>query len=99
MKILFLNLLMSFTTPTSDSYTVGDFDWVLRELNSESILVMATDEIEAKVKIFDAAGNLIKEILKKDFNENDMKISEYKVLTASEFMFEYLGDSYFLLED
>ncbi len=99
MKILFLNLLMSLTTPTSDMYTVEDYDWVLQELNSESAMTMVASEIEAKVKVFDAAGNLVKEILKKDFNENNMETSEYKVLSASAFMFEYLGDSYFLLEE
>lgn len=98
MKILFLNLLMSIATETS-LHETENYDWVLEELNAESIEMMAGTEIEAKVKVFDAAGNLVKVILKRDFNENDMSASEHKVLSTSAFMFDYLGDSYFLLED
>jgi hypothetical protein len=53
---------------------------------------------DSKVKIFDAAGNLVMEILRSNFEDNKMEKSEYKLIAKSAFMFDYLGDAYYLLE-
>ena len=99
MKILLLNLLMSVSIHANDTYAVEDYTWVLNELNAEAAEMVLTGMAESKVKIFDATGNLIKEILKADFDENTMDNSEYRLMAKSAFMFNYLGDSYYLLED
>jgi len=99
MKILLLNLLMSVSIHANETGAVEDYSWVLDELNAEAAEMVITEIAENKVKIFDAAGNLIKEILKADFDENTMDNSEYRLMAKSAFMFSYLGDSYFLLEE
>jgi len=99
MKILLLNLLMSVSVHANETDVVEDYSWVLDELNAETAEMVITEFAERKVKIFDAAGNLVKEILKADFDENTMNNSEYGLLAKSAFMFNYLGDSYFLLEE
>ena len=98
MKILLLNLLMSVATQATETNGSEDYSWVLQELNKQTTEVTMAGAVDNKVKIFDAAGNLVKEILKVDFEENKMKTSEYKIIAKSAFMFDYLGDSYFLLE-
>ncbi|MCP4460027.1 MAG: hypothetical protein GY816_18690 [Cytophagales bacterium] len=99
MKILLLNLMMSVSIHANETNAVDDYTWVLDELNAEATEMVMTNFDESKVKIFDAAGNLMKEILKSDFDENSMNNSEYRLIAKSAFMFDYLGDSYFLLED
>lgn len=98
MKILLLNLLMSVATQATENNS-EDYSWVLKELNNQTSEVAMAGAIDNKVKIFDAAGNLVKEILKADFEDNKMEKSEYKLVSKSAFMFDYLGDSYFLLEN
>ena len=99
MKILLLNLLMNVSLHTSDTEATEDYTWVLDELNAEQTELVASQDLESMVNVFDADGNLVKEILKADYDENNMTTSEYKTLSKSAFMFDYLGDSYFLLED
>jgi len=99
MKILLLNLLMSVSIHASETDAVEDYSWVLDELNAEAAEMVTTEFAESKVKIFDAAGNFVEEILKADFDENTMNSSEYGLMAKSAFMFSYLGDSYFLLEE
>jgi hypothetical protein len=98
MKILLLNLLMSVATQATEMNGTEDYSWVLQELNEQATDMTMVKSIESKVKIFDAAGNLVREILKADFEENQMENSEYRIIAKSAFMFDYLGDSYFLLE-
>ena len=99
MKILLLNLLMSVSIHVNETDAVEDYSWVLDELNAEAAEMVIAEIAENKVKIFDASGNLVREILKADFDENTMENSEYRLMAKSEFMFSYLGDSYFLLEE
>lgn len=99
MKILLLNLLMSVATSATDVNEVEDYSWVLNELNADVTELSVAAQVDEKVKIFDKAGNLVKEILKTDFLENKMERVEIKLITNSAHMFDYLGDSYFLLED
>ena len=99
MKILLLNLMMNVSLHTGETTDNEDYTWVLDELNTESADMLIAGELESKVKIFDATGNLVQEISKADFDENNMDNSEYKLMEKSAFMFDYLGDSYFLLED
>lgn len=99
MKILLLNLLMNVATGATDVREVEDYNWILDELNNEMVTLSVAVELDEKVKIFDKAGNLISEILKTDFDENKLENAQYKLLTKSAHMFDYLGDSYFLLED
>ena len=99
MKILLLNLLMSVATTATDAKEVEDYNWLLDELNAEVTTLTVTADLDEKVKIFDETGNLISEILKSDFDENNLNMAEYKLLANSAHMFDYLGDSYFLLED
>lgn len=99
MKILLLNLLMNVATSATDVREVEDYSWVLDELNAEVTELSIAAELDEKVKIFDATGNLVKEILKTDFFENNLEGAEYAIISKSAHMFDYLGDSYFLLED
>lgn len=99
MKILLLNLLMSISIHANETDVVEDYTWVLDELNAKAAEMVLTSIEKYKVNIFDVEGNLVKEILKADFDENTMDNSEYRLLAKSVFMFDYLGDSYFLLED
>ena len=99
MKILLLNLLMNVATGATDVNGTEDYNWILDELNSDAVELSVMSEIKEKVKIFDASGNLIQEILKTDFNDNKMNSNEFKLMSQSAHMFDYLGDSYFLLED
>ena len=99
MKILLLNLLMSVSIHANETDVVEDYSWVLDELNAETAEMVITEIAESKVKIFDVAGNLMQEILKADFDENTMDNSEYRLMAKSAFMFNYFGDSYFLLEE
>jgi hypothetical protein len=89
---------MNVATHATEMNGSEDYSWVLQELNDQTTEMSMVKTLESKVKIFDAAGNLVREILKADFEENAMENSEYKVIAKSVFMFEYLGDSYFLLE-
>ena len=90
---------MSVATQAAESNGSEDYSWVLEELNNQATEMTMASAVDSKVKIFDAAGNLVKEILKADFEENSMETSEYKLVAKSAFMFDYLGDSYFLLEN
>ena len=99
MKILLLNLMMSVSIHANETDATEDYTWVLDELNAEAAEMVLTNIEESKVKIFDATGNLVQEILKADFDENNMNNSEYRLIAKSAFMFDYLGDSYFLLEE
>ena len=99
MKILLLNLLMNVSLHTGETEAAEDYTWVLDEMNAEQIEMISSQDLETKVKVFDAEGNLVQEILKADYDENNMSSSEYKLLSKSAFMFDYLGDSYFLLEE
>ena len=99
MKILLLNLLMSVTTGVTDATEAEDYSWVLDELNKEIAAAVVVNETEEMVKIFDANGNLVEEITKMNFLENNLENGERKVMLKSAHMFDYLGDSYFLLED
>ncbi len=98
MKILLINLLMSVSIHANETDAAEDYTWVLDELNAETAEMAMTELGESKVKIFDSAGNLVREISKTDFDENTMENSEYRLMAKSAFMFDYLGDSYFLLE-
>ena len=99
MKILLLNLLMSVTTSVTDATETEDYSWVLDELNTEIPAISIMTEVDEMIKVFDSEGNLIDEILKADFLENNMEHVEHKVMLKSAHMFDYLGDSYFILED
>ena len=99
MKILLLNLLMNVATSATEVNETQDFNWILNELNAEVAELAIAANVNEKVKIFDQAGNLIQEILRTDFDENKLNNAQYKVLLKSAHMFDYLGDSYFLLED
>lgn len=99
MKILLLNLLMNVATGTGDMAVVDDYNWLLDEMNAEVTTVTQVTNITEMVKIFDKAGNLVTEISKADFDENNMNGSQFKLLSKSAHMFDYLGDSYFLLEE
>lgn len=99
MKILLLNLLISVTTGVTDATEIEDYSWVLDELNKEVTSMTVTENVEEMIKVFDTKGNLIEEILKTDFLENDMENVEHKIMLKSAHMFDYLGDSYFILED
>jgi len=98
MKILLLNLLLNVAN-TGDATTPENYQWLIDELNQDATVMTLTANIENKVKFFDEAGNLVQEISKTDFEENNMNDSEIKLVSKSVFMFDYLGDSYFLLED
>lgn len=97
MKILLLNLLMSVATQATETNGTEDYSWVLQELEQTTEVTMVANA-DSKVKIFDAAGNLVKEILRTNFEENKMDKTEYKLIAKSAFMFDYLGDAYYLLE-
>lgn len=99
MKILLLNLLMNVATGTADVNEAQDFNWILEELTAEVVELTTVASVDEKVKIFDQAGNLIEEIMKVDFDENKLDKAQYRILLNSAHMFDYLGDSYFLLED
>lgn len=98
MKILLLNLLMNLATNAEVMNGTEDYSWVLQSMEDQNVEVSMAGTIENKVKIFDQAGNLVKEILRADFENNQMERSDYKLLAKSAFMFDYLGDSYFLLD-
>lgn len=99
MKILLLNLLMNVATVSTEVNEVEDYNWLLDELNAEVATLAEATKIVGSVKIFDNAGNLVSEISKTDFDENKLNSAEYKILAQSAHMFDYLGDSYFLLEE
>ena len=99
MKILLLNFLVTIATHSTEMGDVEDYTWVLDELNAETTEMTVSSTFESKVKIFDVSGNLVKEILKSDIEDNNLESAEYKIVAQSAFMFDYLGDSYFLLED
>jgi len=98
MKILLLNLLMSVATQATETNGTEDYSWVLQELDVQTTEMTMVANTDSKVKIFDAAGNLVKEILRTNFEENKMDKTEYKLIAKSAFMFDYLGDAYYLLE-
>lgn len=99
MKILLLNLLMTVSVNSTDANYNEDYDLLLADDNMEAIQLMIADNTTEKVKIMDADGNLVREITKADFNTNDMEPADYKMLSSSSHMFDYLGDAYYLLEE
>ena len=65
--------------------------WVSDELNERAAEMIIADLEESRVKIFDAAGNLVDEISKAGFDKNTMKNSEYRLMAKSAFIFNYLA--------
>ena len=63
MKILLLNLIMSVSTHANKTGAVEDYTWVLDELNAEAAEMVLPELGESKVKVFDADGNFVDEIL------------------------------------
>ena len=98
MKILLLNLLMNVAVGATETPGTEDYKWLLDEMNMEMATLTVAIDLDEKVKIFDNSGNLVEEILKTDLNDSNVENSEYKVLSKSAHMFDYLGDSYYLLE-
>jgi hypothetical protein len=89
---------MNFSTVTADVESANFWNSELEALNRDiETMVIAPNTIE-KVKIMDAEGNVMMEILKSDFNTNRMSIDEHLALSSSEFMFDYLGDAYYILD-
>ncbi|NND63469.1 MAG: hypothetical protein HKN48_09780 [Flavobacteriaceae bacterium] len=84
---------------TESSTMNENYNWLVEDSAFEEIELIIDESFKAKVKIMDANGNVIKEILKADFNTNNMEVSDYKMLSGSSHMFDYLGDTYYLLEN
>ncbi len=97
MKIFLLNLILSVSANT-EAVNTDDYKWVLEALQEESASMSAV-ATEGKVKIVDTFGNVVKEILKADYNENNVDANTIMTLSQSSFMFESLGNAYYLLED
>ncbi len=99
MKILLLNLLMSLSLGTDSNTVSKDYAWITEDRAIEEINLTITENITEMVKIMDAKGNVVREITKADFTTNNMEVSDYKMLSSSSHMFDYLGDAYYLLEE
>jgi hypothetical protein len=96
MKTLIFNLLLSLASG-NDVHVAEDYRWVLDEINTE--VAMDMTDLDVKVKIFDATGNLVKEISKTDYLANKLSTADRQLVRKSSLMFEYLGDSYLLMEN
>jgi hypothetical protein len=92
MKILFINLLFNVAFGIEAPAT-ADYSWVIEELNASTEMVMV-ETIPSKVKVFDASGNLVTEFCKSE----NLNKNERGILAKSALMYEYLGDSYYLLD-
>ncbi|MEQ9229617.1 MAG: hypothetical protein RIF46_02975 [Cyclobacteriaceae bacterium] len=99
MKILLINLLMTLSLGTEANSTNEDFTLMAQDNAMEEINLMITEQVAEKVKIMDANGNVVREISKTDYNTNNMEANDYKMLSSSSHMFDYLGDAYYLLEE
>ena len=88
MKILLLNLLMNVAAGTGELSEIENYNLILDELNSETIVPCITTNLTEKVKVLDNAGNLIEEILKSDFMSNQIENSAYQTISKSSHMFD-----------
>ena len=92
---IFLFVLMTGLGANDLSVMEEDDNWVLREMETEILpeLGYTTDQM---IRIFDMDGNLISEYSYEKFIQNDLELSDVRIVLESEFLFDYGGDSYYL---
>lgn len=95
MKTLLFNLLLSLASGP-EATVADDFRGALHETSIEWTTDV-TAVMDSKVKIFDEAGNLLMEVNRADLET--LSADDRKLVAKSAFMFDYLGDSYFMLEN
>ena len=98
MKILLINLLLSYSAYSTDIDGTTELGYNVEELLAEIENPVMTMKTQQKVKIVDAEGNVVREILKSSFDMNEMSADEHMTISQSSYMFEYLGDSYYLMD-
>jgi hypothetical protein len=94
MKTLLFNLLLSLASP-QDAVVADDYRGALDESTVEWT-TERTPAADSKVRIFDIAGNLVKEITVAEMET--LCADDRRLVVQSSFMFDYQGDSYFLLD-
>jgi hypothetical protein len=73
---------------------------ISEQLNPDLAMQLHPEEVfEEKVKIYDYSGNLLKEFNVSEVATNQITVSDYMLLDASDFAFDYMGDYYYFQGD
>lgn len=95
MKALALLLTIFVFAPTTPKKTT-DYSWVIEEMENNTSVFDIEQIAPAEIIIYDIIADQLVEIKQMDYIMGNLPVHDMEAINDSDFLFEYLGDSYYL---